>query len=111
VQPGGVEPLVAHDDEHRLDADRVDRHGPAAAPRHGLAQRALTDLGGHALREGQPGGGERGEVVGVHAPGVLPDDQAVAAGQRRPGYPGYLLLERAHLCEQGILDHWRCSPL
>jgi hypothetical protein len=111
VQLGGVKPLVPDDDQDRLGADRVNGHGPAAAPRHGLAEQALADLGGHALRERQPGGGQCGEVIRVHAPGIFPDDQAVPAGHGRAGNPGHLLLERAHLRDQGVFDHLRSPPL
>jgi hypothetical protein len=111
VQPGGVKTLVTDDDQHRLVADRVNRHGPAAASRHGFAQRALADLAGHALREGQPGSSQCGEVIWVRASGVLPDNQTVPAGHGRPGNPGHLLLERTHLCEHGVFDHLRSYPL
>jgi hypothetical protein len=111
VQPGGVQPFVADDDQDRPGADRVNGHAPAAAPRHCLAQRAVADLVGHALREGQPRSGQRGEVVRVYAPGVLPDDQAIPAGHGRAGNPGHLLLKRAHLREQSVFNHLRTSPL
>jgi len=90
AQAVGVEPLVPDQHQHRAVTDRVDRHRAAAAAGHGLAQRALADLGGHPLRDRQPGSGERGQVVRVNAAGVLPHDQPVQAGHGGASDPGHL---------------------
>lgn len=56
MQSGDVQSLIAEEHQNSRGTDGIDGDIAAAAPGHGFAQRALADLPGDALSDGQRSG-------------------------------------------------------